>query len=145
MALGYQNPLYLIQAQKKQNMLYDGKVLSKDHEPPSVYDSKETLRLVDERQSKMKKLGSEIKQSTIQNEEYSSDTPKKILARGFLNEVKNQLVTLQRTLKSKMTLTATNLNSDVQIESLTSGLSERFLKESSDVDNVNKDIDDIGQ
>ncbi|GJW41337.1 hypothetical protein Tco_0067182 [Tanacetum coccineum] len=39
MAICYQNPLYLKQAQKKQNALYNGKVLSRYHEPLSVYDS----------------------------------------------------------------------------------------------------------
>nr|GEW37323.1 retrovirus-related Pol polyprotein from transposon TNT 1-94 [Tanacetum cinerariifolium] len=43
MALGYQNPLYLKQAQKKQHSLYDGKVLLEKHDPPVVHDSEETL------------------------------------------------------------------------------------------------------
>nr|GEZ55597.1 hypothetical protein [Tanacetum cinerariifolium] len=43
MALGYQNPFYLKQAQKKQQSLYDEKVLLKKHDPPVVHDSKETL------------------------------------------------------------------------------------------------------
>nr|GEX06076.1 integrase, catalytic region, zinc finger, CCHC-type, peptidase aspartic, catalytic [Tanacetum cinerariifolium] len=45
MALGYQNPFYLKQAQKKQQSLYDGKVLLENHDPPVVYDSEETLQL----------------------------------------------------------------------------------------------------
>nr|GFB04393.1 hypothetical protein [Tanacetum cinerariifolium] len=36
MALGYQNPFYLKQAQKKQQSLYDGKVLLEKHDPPIV-------------------------------------------------------------------------------------------------------------
>nr|GFA60652.1 hypothetical protein [Tanacetum cinerariifolium] len=43
MALGYQNPFYLKQAQKKQQSLYDGKVLLEKHDHPVVHDSKETL------------------------------------------------------------------------------------------------------
>nr|GFC86696.1 Gag-Pol polyprotein [Tanacetum cinerariifolium] len=48
MALGYQNPFYLKQAQKKQQSLYDGKVLLEKHDPPVVHDSKETLQLAQE-------------------------------------------------------------------------------------------------
>ncbi|GJS41945.1 hypothetical protein Tco_0566988 [Tanacetum coccineum] len=43
MALGYQNPFYLKQAQQKQQSLYNGKVLLGKHDPPAVYDSEETL------------------------------------------------------------------------------------------------------
>ncbi|GJU15286.1 hypothetical protein Tco_1143252 [Tanacetum coccineum] len=45
MALGYQNPFYLKQAQQKQQSLYNGKVLLEKHDPPTVYDSEETLQL----------------------------------------------------------------------------------------------------
>ncbi|GJV87066.1 hypothetical protein Tco_1531004 [Tanacetum coccineum] len=45
MALGYQNPFYLKQAQQKQQSLYNGKVLLEKHDPPVVYDSEETLQL----------------------------------------------------------------------------------------------------
>nr|GFA74421.1 hypothetical protein [Tanacetum cinerariifolium] len=45
MALGYQNPFYLKQAQKKQQSLYDGKVLLEKHDPHVVHDSEETLQL----------------------------------------------------------------------------------------------------
>ncbi|GKC04697.1 hypothetical protein Tco_0996307 [Tanacetum coccineum] len=43
MALGYQNPFYLKQAQQKQQSLYNGKVLLENHDPTIVYDSEETL------------------------------------------------------------------------------------------------------
>ncbi|GKB99911.1 integrase, catalytic region, zinc finger, CCHC-type containing protein [Tanacetum coccineum] len=36
MALGYQNPFYLKQAQQKQQSLYDGKILLEKHDPPAV-------------------------------------------------------------------------------------------------------------
>nr|GEU35240.1 hypothetical protein [Tanacetum cinerariifolium] len=49
MALGYQNPFYLKQAQKKQQSLYDGKVLLEKHDPPVVHDSEETLQLAQEK------------------------------------------------------------------------------------------------
>nr|GEU88871.1 hypothetical protein [Tanacetum cinerariifolium] len=44
-ALGYQKPVYLKQAQKKQQSLYDGKVLLEKHDPHVVQDSEETLQL----------------------------------------------------------------------------------------------------
>nr|GFC79726.1 Gag-Pol polyprotein [Tanacetum cinerariifolium] len=61
MALGYQNPLYLKQAQKKQQSLYDGKVLLEKHDPPVVHDSEETLQLAQESRDKMKQMNKEIK------------------------------------------------------------------------------------
>ncbi|GKB30036.1 retrovirus-related pol polyprotein from transposon TNT 1-94 [Tanacetum coccineum] len=61
MALGYQNPFYLKQAQQKQQSLYNGKVLLEKHHPPIVYDSEETLQLAQESRVKMKQLNKEIK------------------------------------------------------------------------------------
>nr|GEW50655.1 MLO-related protein [Tanacetum cinerariifolium] len=61
MALGYQNPFYLKQAQKKQQSLYDGKLLLEKHDPPVVHDSEETLQLAQESHEKMKQLNKEIK------------------------------------------------------------------------------------
>nr|GEY51558.1 putative ribonuclease H-like domain-containing protein [Tanacetum cinerariifolium] len=61
MALGYQNPFYLKQAQKKQQSLYDGKVLLEKHDPPVVHDSEETLQLAQESHENMKQLNKEIK------------------------------------------------------------------------------------
>nr|GFB02150.1 hypothetical protein [Tanacetum cinerariifolium] len=54
MALGYQNPFYLKQAQKKQQSLYDGKVLLEKHDPLVVHDLEETLQLAQESREKMK-------------------------------------------------------------------------------------------
>nr|GEU29847.1 putative ribonuclease H-like domain-containing protein [Tanacetum cinerariifolium] len=48
MALGYQNPFYLKQAQKKQQSLYDEKVLLEKHDPPVVHDSEKTLQVAQE-------------------------------------------------------------------------------------------------
>nr|GFA17157.1 hypothetical protein [Tanacetum cinerariifolium] len=61
MALGYQNPFYLKQAQKKQQSLYDGKVFLEKHDPPVVHDSEEILQLAQESRQKMKPLNKEIK------------------------------------------------------------------------------------
>nr|GEY96692.1 retrovirus-related Pol polyprotein from transposon TNT 1-94 [Tanacetum cinerariifolium] len=61
MALGYQNPFYLKQAQKKQQSLYNGKVLLEKHDPPVVHDSEETLQLTQESRDKMKQMNKEIK------------------------------------------------------------------------------------
>nr|GEZ47881.1 hypothetical protein [Tanacetum cinerariifolium] len=52
-ALGYQNPFYLKQAQKKQQSLYDGKVLFEKHDHPVVLDSEETLQLAQEKAAKI--------------------------------------------------------------------------------------------
>nr|GFC86622.1 hypothetical protein [Tanacetum cinerariifolium] len=48
-------------AQKKQQSLYDGKVLLEKHDPPVVHDSGETLQLAQESREKMKQLNKEIK------------------------------------------------------------------------------------
>nr|GEZ15259.1 hypothetical protein [Tanacetum cinerariifolium] len=61
MALGYQNPFYLKQAQKKQQCLYDEKVLLEKHDLPVVHDSEETLQLAQESREKLKQLNKEIK------------------------------------------------------------------------------------
>nr|GFB82872.1 hypothetical protein [Tanacetum cinerariifolium] len=61
MALGYQNHFYLKQAQKKQQSLYDGKVLLAKHDPIVVHDSEETLQLAQESRQKMKQINKEIK------------------------------------------------------------------------------------
>nr|GFA34071.1 integrase, catalytic region, zinc finger, CCHC-type, peptidase aspartic, catalytic [Tanacetum cinerariifolium] len=61
MALCYQNPFYLKQAQKKQQSLYDGKVLLAKHDPIVVHDSEETLQLAQESREKMKQMDKEIK------------------------------------------------------------------------------------
>nr|GEZ21334.1 hypothetical protein [Tanacetum cinerariifolium] len=60
-ALGYQNPFYLKQAQKKEQSLYVEKVLLEKHDPPVVHDSEETLQLAQESREKMKQLNKEIK------------------------------------------------------------------------------------
>ncbi|GJR25396.1 retrovirus-related pol polyprotein from transposon TNT 1-94 [Tanacetum coccineum] len=57
----YQYPFYLKQAHQKQQSLYNGKILLEKHDPPTLYDSEETLQLAQEHRLKMKQLNKEIK------------------------------------------------------------------------------------
>nr|GEV68788.1 hypothetical protein [Tanacetum cinerariifolium] len=95
MALGYQNPFYLKQAQKKQQSLYDGKMLLEKHDRPIVHDSEETLQLAQEK--------------------FLDDTTQSV-ARKFLNEVKSTIVTLQHVVKHIMTLETHNWSSSAHQE-----------------------------
>nr|GEY36622.1 retrovirus-related Pol polyprotein from transposon TNT 1-94 [Tanacetum cinerariifolium] len=61
MALGYPNPSYPKKAQLKQQSLYNGNLLLKEHDPPAVYDSEETLELAQESHEKTRLLKKEIK------------------------------------------------------------------------------------
>ncbi|GJU43971.1 hypothetical protein Tco_1201237 [Tanacetum coccineum] len=51
--LGYQNPLYLTQVQRKVHVLYCGNIIVKQHDALSVIDTKETLELAEESRLKM--------------------------------------------------------------------------------------------
>ncbi|GJR34969.1 hypothetical protein Tco_1210653 [Tanacetum coccineum] len=51
----------ILQAQQKQQSLYNDKVLLEKHDPPAVHDSEETLQLARESRLKMKQLNKEIK------------------------------------------------------------------------------------
>nr|GEY15545.1 retrovirus-related Pol polyprotein from transposon TNT 1-94 [Tanacetum cinerariifolium] len=82
MALCYQNPFYLKQAQKKQQSLYDEKVLLENHDPPIVDDLEETLQLAQENISQTANVSKPI---STPNEEFSDDTTPSV-ARKFLNE-----------------------------------------------------------
>nr|GEV05152.1 putative reverse transcriptase domain-containing protein [Tanacetum cinerariifolium] len=138
MALGYQNPFYLKQAQKKQQSLYDGNVLLEKHDPPVVHDSEETLQVDQESPEKKKQLNKEIKPAnytkinhlsgvfvpqtanvsksiSIPNEVFSDDTTLSV-ARKFLNEVKSTIVTLQRVVKHRMTIETHNWSSSAHQE-----------------------------
>nr|GFB92329.1 hypothetical protein [Tanacetum cinerariifolium] len=86
MALGYQNPFYLKQAQKKQQSLYDGKVLLEKHDPPVVHDSEETLQLAQESRDKMKQMNKEIKPANYTKINHLSGVfvPQKALSREEL-------------------------------------------------------------
>nr|GEU71002.1 hypothetical protein [Tanacetum cinerariifolium] len=61
MALGYPNHSYLKKALLEQESLYNGNLLLKEHDPPAVYDSEETLELAQESREKMRFLKKEIK------------------------------------------------------------------------------------
>ncbi|GKC70941.1 hypothetical protein Tco_1116824 [Tanacetum coccineum] len=52
-ALGYQNPLYLTQAQRKVPALYCGNIIVKQHDALFVIDTEETLELAKESRLKM--------------------------------------------------------------------------------------------
>ncbi|GJS35081.1 hypothetical protein Tco_0533463, partial [Tanacetum coccineum] len=105
MALGYQNPFYLKQAQQKQQSLYNGKVLLERHDPPAMYDSEETLQLAQERVfvsqkamsreelyfSNTSKTDTISKSISIPNEEFLDDTSPSV-ARKFLNEEATKFV-----------------------------------------------------
>nr|GEW69303.1 hypothetical protein [Tanacetum cinerariifolium] len=95
MALDYQNHFYLKQDQKKQQSLYDGKVLLEKNDPPVVHDSEETLQLAQEK--------------------FSDDTTPSV-ALKFLNEVKSTIVTLQRVVKHRMTIETHNSSSSAHQE-----------------------------
>nr|GEX09639.1 retrovirus-related Pol polyprotein from transposon TNT 1-94 [Tanacetum cinerariifolium] len=93
MALGYQNPFYLKQAQKKHQSLYDGKVLLEKHDPLVVHDSEETLQLAQKSRDKMKQMNKEIKPANYTKINHLSGgfVPQKALSREelyFLNNSK---------------------------------------------------------
>nr|GEV72206.1 retrovirus-related Pol polyprotein from transposon TNT 1-94 [Tanacetum cinerariifolium] len=79
-------------AEKKQQNLYDGKVLLEKHDPPVVHDSEKTLQLAQE----------------------NDTTPS--VALKFLNEVKSTIVTLQCVVKHRMTLETHNWSSSAHQE-----------------------------
>nr|GEV46726.1 hypothetical protein [Tanacetum cinerariifolium] len=64
-ALGYQNPLYLRQAQRKQHVLYNEKSLIEKHDPIYVCDSEETLILAKDSRLKMNEKQIKVKAKPI--------------------------------------------------------------------------------
>nr|GEZ73748.1 hypothetical protein [Tanacetum cinerariifolium] len=122
MALGYQNPFYLKKAQKKQQSLYDGKVLLEKHDPPVVHDSEETLQLAQENNSKTANVSKSI---PIPNDDFSDDTTPRV-ARKILNKVKSTIVTLQRVVKQRMTIETHNWSSSAHQELYKIVRSENF-------------------
>nr|GFA75689.1 hypothetical protein [Tanacetum cinerariifolium] len=119
-ALGYPNPSYLKKAQLKQQSLYNGNLLLEEHDPPTVYDSEETLELAQESHEKMRFLKNEIKPANYAkinhlSGDLSDDTTPSV-AWKFLNEVKSSLVTLQHMVKQKMTLKVHNWSSSAHKE-----------------------------
>nr|GEV77863.1 hypothetical protein [Tanacetum cinerariifolium] len=73
MALGYQNTFYLKQTQKKQQSLYDEKVLLEKHDSSIVHDYEETLQLAQESKSTIVTLQRVVKHiMTIETHNWSS-------------------------------------------------------------------------
>ncbi|GKA67415.1 retrovirus-related pol polyprotein from transposon TNT 1-94, partial [Tanacetum coccineum] len=91
--------LDIMTSMQKQQSLYNGKVLLDKHDPPTVYDSEETLQLAQEWVfvsqsaksrdesyfSNTSKMAIVSKSISIPNEEFSDDTTPSV-ARKFLNE-----------------------------------------------------------
>nr|GEV04944.1 copia protein [Tanacetum cinerariifolium] len=155
----------------------------KEHDPPVVYDSEETLKLAQESREKMRFLKKEIKPAnyakinhlsgvfvpkttkskeelflsnvlnmvtvsktiSIPNKDLSDDTTSSV-ARKFLNEVKNSLVTLQRVVKQKMTLKVHNWSSSAHKEVKRLQAQLRDLKgKSSDTPSASNTLDPLNQ
>nr|GEZ42636.1 integrase, catalytic region, zinc finger, CCHC-type, peptidase aspartic, catalytic [Tanacetum cinerariifolium] len=116
MALGYPNPSYLKKAQLKQQSLYNGVFV------PQTTKSKEELFLSNV--SNMVTVSTTI---SIPNEDLSDDTTPSV-ARKFLNEVKNPLVTLQRVVKQKMALEVNNWLSSAHKEADESLDKQKYLE-----------------
>nr|GEW10980.1 retrovirus-related Pol polyprotein from transposon TNT 1-94 [Tanacetum cinerariifolium] len=120
MALGYPNPSCPKKAQEKQQSLYNANLLLKEHDPPVVYDSEETLELAQESREKMRILKKEIKPTNYAKINHLSgdllDDTTPSVAQKFLNEVKSSLVTLQRVVKQKITLEIHNWSSSAHKE-----------------------------
>nr|GEY88264.1 integrase, catalytic region, zinc finger, CCHC-type, peptidase aspartic, catalytic [Tanacetum cinerariifolium] len=108
MALGYQNPFYLKQAQQKQQSLYDGKVLFEKHDPPIVHDSEETLQLAQKSRQKMKQLNKEIKPANYTKINHLSG------------------VFVSQTVKSREELYFSNASKTATVSKLISILNEEF-------------------
>nr|GEV62717.1 hypothetical protein [Tanacetum cinerariifolium] len=110
MALGYQNPFYLKQAQQQQQSLYNGKVLLEKHDLLLCMIRKRHCNLLKRAKSREElyfsntsKTDNVSKPISIANEEFSDDTTPSV-GRKFLNEVKITIVTLKRVVKHRMTL-----------------------------------------
>nr|GEW52108.1 hypothetical protein [Tanacetum cinerariifolium] len=106
----------------KPNLFYhpDQKMALEEHDPPAVYASEETLELAQETKeelflSNVSNMVTVSKTISIPNEDLSDDTTPSV-ARKFLNEVKNSLVTLQLVVKQKMTLEVHNWSSSAHKE-----------------------------
>nr|GEV68244.1 hypothetical protein [Tanacetum cinerariifolium] len=102
MALGYPNPSYLKKAQLKQQSLYNGNLVLKEHDPPVVVfvpqmtKSKEELFL-----SNISNMVIASKTISIPNEDLSDDTTPSV-ARKFLNEEADESLDKQKSLELKI-------------------------------------------
>nr|GEY40742.1 hypothetical protein [Tanacetum cinerariifolium] len=100
MALGYHNPFYLKQAQKKQQR---------------VFVPQKALSCEESYFSNNSKMANVSKSFLIPNEDLSDDNTPSV-ARKFLNEVKSTILTLQRVVKQRMTIETHNWASSAHQE-----------------------------
>nr|GEW40147.1 retrovirus-related Pol polyprotein from transposon TNT 1-94 [Tanacetum cinerariifolium] len=99
MALGYQNPFYFKKAQKKQQSLYDGKVLLKKHDPPVeaakfVGDFKSLAKEADDSLAKHKAL--ELKTERLLRAVVSQDIMS-VVQKASVVDTSNLQTKLERT------------------------------------------------
>ncbi|GJT71176.1 retrovirus-related pol polyprotein from transposon TNT 1-94 [Tanacetum coccineum] len=123
MALGYQNPFYLKQAQQKQQSLYNGKVLLEKHDPPNVYDSEETLELAQESCIKMKQLNKEIKPANY--------TKSNHLSGGFVSQTakSHEELYLSNTSKTANVSKSIYIPNEEFLDDTTPSVARKFLNE----------------
>nr|GEV79881.1 hypothetical protein [Tanacetum cinerariifolium] len=123
MALGYKNPFYLKQAQKKQQSLYNGKVLLEKHDPPVVHDSEETLQLAQESREKMKQLNKEIKPANY--------TKINHLSGGFVSQTAKSRKELYFSNDSKMANVSKSISipNEEFLDDTTPSVARKFLNE----------------
>nr|GEU81727.1 hypothetical protein [Tanacetum cinerariifolium] len=132
MALGYQNPFYLKQAQQKQQSLYDGNVLLEKHNPPAVYDSEETLELAQESRLKMKQLNKEIKPANY--------TKINHLLGVFVSQTakSHEELRLSNTLKTAHVSKSITIPNEDSSDDTTPSIARKFLNELSEQKDITK-------
>nr|GEZ23059.1 retrovirus-related Pol polyprotein from transposon TNT 1-94 [Tanacetum cinerariifolium] len=121
MTLGYQNPFYLKQAQKKQQSLYNGKVLLEKHDPPIVHDAEETLQLAQESHQKMKQLNKEIKPANYTKINHLSGV--------FVSQTAKSREELYFSKASKMANVSKSIPNEEFLDDTTPSVARKFLNE----------------
>nr|GEW17020.1 integrase, catalytic region, zinc finger, CCHC-type, peptidase aspartic, catalytic [Tanacetum cinerariifolium] len=123
MALGYQNPSYLKQAQQEQQSLYNVKVLLEKHDPSVVHDSKETLELTQESRIKMKQLNKEIKPANY--------TKINHLSRVFVSQMAKSCeeLRLSNTFKTENVSKSISIPDEKFSDDTTPSVAQKFLNE----------------
>ncbi|GJU96273.1 retrovirus-related pol polyprotein from transposon TNT 1-94 [Tanacetum coccineum] len=81
-------------------------LINSDHEKRSIF------QIIPKRPVFLKQFPNHL----ILDDEFSNDTPSQSVARKFLNEVKDTIVTLQHVVKSKISLNANNWSSPAHLE-----------------------------
>ncbi|GJU36492.1 retrovirus-related pol polyprotein from transposon TNT 1-94 [Tanacetum coccineum] len=135
MALGYQNPFYLKQAQQKQQSLYNGKVLLEKHDPPTVYDSEETLELALESRLKMKQLNKEIKPANYTKINHLSGV--------FVSQTakSREELYLSNTFKTANVSKSISIPNEEFLDDATPSVARKFLNEVSEQKDTSKGVD----